>query len=68
MRTPEERYLTDAYFKILVDVLTRQLIEANYTRLDILEAGPLACKKFEYQITQGQKIFEEAVEKASQGE
>ena len=47
MMTPEERYLRDTTFKILVDSLEAQIHQANYTPTELREAAILAAIHYE---------------------
>jgi hypothetical protein len=40
---PEERYHRDPHFRTLVDVLTQQIIECNYSPTELREAVMLAA-------------------------
>jgi hypothetical protein len=45
--TPEERYLQDAEFRNLVDVLTHAIVECQFTPKEVREAAILASIRYE---------------------
>ena len=45
--SPEERYMRDPAFHLLVDTLVREIVRANYTPTEIREAAMLACIRVE---------------------
>lgn len=47
MKTPQERYLSDPQFHILVDVMEKHIRDAEYTPSEIREAAVLACIHYE---------------------
>jgi hypothetical protein len=47
MMTPEERYGRDPKFHLLVDLLTQQIIECEYTPTELREAAILAAIRYE---------------------
>ena len=49
MKSPKEKYENDAQFKMLVDTMTKAIIDANFTPSEMREAAVLASVHYELQ-------------------
>jgi len=58
MPTPQERYDTDAHFRMIVDVLTQQIIECNYSPSELRDAAMLAVVRYETLYTRPKYLME----------
>lgn len=47
MKTPQEKYENDPQYKMIVDVITQLLLNAEFTPSEVREAATLACIHFE---------------------
>jgi len=59
MKTPEEKYLNDPSYKMLVDTLLHQIIQAHFTPSEIREAAVYAAIRYEQIRIKPRHIFTE---------